>query len=343
MIVPVILLAILIIVAAKPSKKALLQSYCSIDQTQTIKGIFVITVFFSHFCSYVSLNKWFDIAMQKYCACFGTLMVAPFLFYSGYGIFESVKHKGTRYISSFPKKRILKTLLHFDFAVILFLILDSFIGRHVSISQFLLSLTGWTSIGNSNWFIFAILCAYVFAFAGLSIFKGNLKHAAFFITAMTFAYIAIISQIKANYWFYTILAFPLGALLSTYKDKVEILTSKKSFTMWGAFLSIIVLILARIKFFPQPFINSQIALLAFCSAMVFVSFHIRLNSKILNWFGANVFGIYILQRLPMNLGYYFHWNSNKYLYFVFCLASTLLLAVVFRKATNYFDSKFLTK
>jgi hypothetical protein len=45
----------------------------------------------------------------------------------------------------------------------------------------------------------------------------------------------------------------------------------------------------------------------------------------------------------MNLGYFFHWNSNKYLYFVFCLASTLLLAVVFRKATNYFDSKFLTK
>jgi hypothetical protein len=344
MIVPVVLLAILIIVAAKPSKKALLQTYCSIDQTQTIKGIFVITVFFSHFCTYIVLNKWFDIAMQKYCAYFGQLIVAPFLFYSGYGIFESVKHKGTSYIYSFPKKRILKTLLHFDFAVILFLILDSFIGRHVSISQFLTSLVGWESIGNSNWFIFAILCAYVFSFAGLSIFKGNLKHAAIFITAMTFAYIAIISMLKErSYWINTILAFPLGAFFSIYKDKVEILASKNSFTMWGAFLSIIALILARIKIFPQSSINSQIALLAFCSAIVFVSFHIRLNSKILNWFGANVFGIYILQRLPMNLGYYFHWNSNKYLYFVFCLVSTLLLAVVFRKATNYFDSKFLTK
>ena len=344
MIVPVVLLAILIMIAAKPSKKVLLQSYCSIDQTQTIKGIFVITVFFSHFCSYVVLNKWFDIAMQKYCSCFGQLMVAPFLFYSGYGIFESVKHKGASYIPTFPQKRILKTLLHFDFAIILFLILDMFIGRHVSISQFLSSLIGWVSIGNSNWFIFAILCAYVFAFAGLSIFKGNIKHSAIFITAMTFAYIAIISMLKErSYWINTILAFPLGAFLSTYKDKVEIWVSKKSFTLWGAFLSIIILILAKIKIFPQPFINSQIALLSFCTAIIFISFHIRLNSKILNWFGANVFGIYILQRLPMNLGYFFHWNSNKYLYFVFCLASTLLLAVVFRKATNYFDSKFLTK
>jgi hypothetical protein len=102
----------------------------------------------------------------------------------------------------------------------------------------------------------------VFAFAGLSIFKGNLKYSAIFITAMTFAYIAIISMLKErSYWINTILAFPLGAFLSTYKDKVEIWFSKKSFTLWGAFLSIIILILAKIKIFPQPFINSQIALL----------------------------------------------------------------------------------
>jgi hypothetical protein len=31
-------------------------------------------------------------------------MVVPFLFYSGYGIFEQVKKKGNGYIGSFPKK-----------------------------------------------------------------------------------------------------------------------------------------------------------------------------------------------------------------------------------------------
>ena len=65
----------------------------SVEQSQAIKGVFVITVFFSHFCSYVVFDKWYDALMLKYCHWLGQLMVVPFLFYSGYGIFESVKKK----------------------------------------------------------------------------------------------------------------------------------------------------------------------------------------------------------------------------------------------------------
>ena len=39
-----------------------------------------------------------------------------------------------------------------------------------------------------------------------------------------------------------------------------------------------------------------------------------LENKILSWCGLYVFDIYILQRLPMNFGKYFHWNEqNPYL------------------------------
>ena len=52
-----------------------------------------------------------------------------------------------------------------------------------------------------------------------------------------------------------------------------------------------------------------------------------------------VFDIYILQRLPMNFGKYLHWNEqNVYLYFAFCLLSTLLIAILFHKLTNKLDS-----
>ena len=233
MIVPLFLFVISVLFSAIPSRNALTQSYCSPPQTQAIKGIFVITVFFSHFCSYVHLEAWYDKPLQSYCIFLGQLMVAPFLLYSGYGIFESVKKKGDAYIKDFPKKRILKTLIHFDFAVILFLILDLIIERQVSIPVFLLSLTAWESIGNSNWFIFAILCAYTFAFAGLIIFKGNLGKALFVIIAMSIAYMVVVSQFKDNYWIDTILAFPIGCSLSLYKDKIDKTLHNKIVTLGG--------------------------------------------------------------------------------------------------------------
>ena len=270
-------------------------------------------------------------------------MVAPFLLYSGYGIFESVKKKGEAYIKDFPKKRILKTLIHFDFAVILFLILDLIIERQVSIFDFLLSLTAWESIGNSNWFIFAILCAYIFAFAGLIIFKGNLRKTLFVIIAMSIAYMVVVSQFKDNYWIDTILAFPMGSSLSLYKDKIDKTLHGKIVALGGGLLSIFVLLFTKTGHLTTSFFISQISLVTFSLIIIFFSLYIRLDGRILNWFGANVFGIYILQRIPMNLGAYFHWNENNmYVYFIFCFVCTLLLAFAFRKATFCFDSKILS-
>ena len=259
MIIFLIILILIITFAAKPSKTALVQSYYSIPQTQAIKGIFVITIFFSHFCSYVHLETWYDKPMQSYCTFLGQLMVAPFLLYSGYGIFESVKAKGNIYIKSFPKKRILKTLLHFDFAIILFLVLDLITERAVSIPFFLLSLIAWESIGNSNWFIFAILCVYIFTFIGLFIFKGKLKETLFVIVTMSIVYMIVVSQFKGNYWIDTILAFPIGCLLSLYKDKIDKALHSKILALGGAQHSCIIAhksgMLADFVFF-QPNISS---------------------------------------------------------------------------------------
>lgn len=193
------------------------------EQTQAIKGIFVITIFFSHFCSYVFFDKWFDIPMKSYCSWLGQLMVVPFLFYSGYGIFESVKKKGRDYIKTFPKKRILKTLVHFDFAILLFLIYDFFFApEYLSLLKILLSFIAWNSIGNSNWFIFAILCAYVFSYLSLYFTRGNLLKSFISITVLCFFYIAVVSRFKGGYWVDTILSFPLGCFLSLCKEKLTL-------------------------------------------------------------------------------------------------------------------------
>ncbi len=338
MIVPLILLAVLAFSAAKPSKQVLLQSYCSVSQTRSIKGIFVITVFFYHFISYVHLESWYDLPLRYYCSCFGQLMVAPFFFYSGYGIFESIKAKGPGYIQAFPQKRILKTLFHFDFAVCLFLLLDLLIGERLSLSRFVLSLIGWDSIGNSNWFIFAILCAYVSVYTAMVFFGKDLSLSLILVTVLLLVYVVVISHFKGLTWFDTILAFPLGCLLSLHKTKFESIMKGKRIAPIGALLGIFILSVTQ-SGIVHGFIKSQIALLAFLYVLIFLSLHVRLENRILNWFGTQVFWIYILQRIPMNLFSFLHLNEyNMYLYFVLCFASTLVLASLFSRWSNRFDS-----
>jgi hypothetical protein len=345
MVVPVILLAVLAFIAAKPSKRVLLQSYCSVSQTRSIKGVFVITVFFYHFFSYVHLESWYDLPLRYYCSCFGQLMVAPFFFYSGYGIFESIKTKGRGYIQSFPKQRILKTLLHFDFAVCLFLLLDLLIEERVSVSRFMLSLVGWESIGNSNWFIFAILCAYVSVFSAMVLFGENLSLSLLLVTALLLVYAVVISQFKGLTWYDTIFAFPLGCLLSLHKTKFEsIILQRKLIAPIGALIGILILSVTQSGIIPPRFniIKSQIALLAFLSVIVFLSLHIHFENRILNWFGTHVFGVYIMQRIPMNLFSFLHLNEyNIYLFFVLSFASTLVLSSLFSKWNTFFDSVVL--
>lgn len=311
----------------------------SVGQTQSIKGIFVVTIFFSHFCPYVTLDKWFDVPMVEYCHWLGQLMVVPFLFYSGYGIFESVKKKGAPYVKDFPKKRILKTLLHFDIAVMMFLLYDVFFApEYLSLSKILLSLVAWEAVGNSNWFIFAILFAYVSGYLGLLVFRGNLPRTAVLVTILCLLYIVVVSRFKERYWIDTIMSFPLGCYVSLFKDKLVV----RKHVLWVALVavSLFALMAAKNGMIPSFYGRTQTAMVAFSLLLVFLSMRVKMESRILSWFGAQVFGIYILQRLPMNFGKYLHWNEqNIYLYFLFCLAVTLLLAVAFNKVTAWLDSK----
>lgn len=57
-----------------------------------MEGIFVVFVFLSHFGQYEAM-PWNEILLA-----IGQLMVAPFLFYSGYGIMEQIQKRGDRYI-----------------------------------------------------------------------------------------------------------------------------------------------------------------------------------------------------------------------------------------------------
>lgn len=131
------------------------------DVTSAINGYFISIVFLSHLRKYIDTAAFtqLDQGFLAVIGYLGQLVVTTFLFYSGYGIMESITYKGEAYVRQLPKRRILPFLMDVWLALLLFLATRILLGKRLpSLITLLFAMVGWKSIGNSNWYIFAILC-----------------------------------------------------------------------------------------------------------------------------------------------------------------------------------------
>lgn len=125
------------------------------------------------------------------------LLVVMFLFYSGYGVTESIASKGKTYINAIPKKRILTTLLNFSVAVCVFIGLASALGKDLTVEQCLLSLIGWESVGNSNWYIFCILICYAATYIAFKA-STNSRGALILLSLLSCTYLLVIQHFRGG-------------------------------------------------------------------------------------------------------------------------------------------------
>lgn len=147
--------------------------YMSREQTQMINGIFIILVFMRHFNQYVQLDSAIEIPFLYLNKILGQLIVTTFMFYSGYGVMNSIM-KGSNYVNRMPKKRIFKTMVLFDIAICMYVVMNVCLNIEMTWKQIILSFVGWEGVGNSTWYIFAILMMYSFTYIGFKISRNDL-------------------------------------------------------------------------------------------------------------------------------------------------------------------------
>ena len=311
-------------------KKSINDNYLNKDTTTIINGMFVITIFFSHFISYIDNFNRYDYILINILEIIGQLMVTSFLFYSGYGIYESIKNK-KNYIKSFFKKRFIPTYINFVIAVLMFVIINLILGNYYSIKTILLSFTGYMSIGNSNWYMLAIFSLYIFV---LICFNERIKIKSIYriiiLTILTVIYIYVISRFKDNYYIDTILCFPMGMFYSYYKEKINLLM-KKNYYLW---YSIVFIFLLATYFLSRQYANIvtyNLLAIAFIIFVVISTMKFTFQSKTMTFLGVHTFWIYILERIPMII---LEDKLNKYLYLIICLIVTIVLSVFMNKIMN---------
>lgn len=322
--------AIICLYKVKIDKKGF-SDYLDIEQTTMIKGIFAFIIFVCHFNSYIVLdNNLLNKIFETIIRYIGQLSVVMFLFYSGFGIYISAtKKKG--YFENFWKKRIIKTLIAFDLAVLLYLICDIIMSINYPIKDILLSFVGWSSVGNSNWFVFVIIVLYIITNVIAKIFKNKLdKKSLITITVCSIILIIILKILKESWWYNTILCYPLGLWYGFYKDKIDDLIKRKYLYV---FFPLFAVFIALFYFRNYSFIVYEIVSCVFCILVVCFTYKVKLANKILGFFGKYSFEIYILQRLPYI--FILKYLSNYYLIFFIGFASTIVLSILFSKLTKF--------
>ncbi len=325
-----IILVFICFYGIKFNKHGMYSDYMSKTQTTAIRGIFACIIFASHLRGYVALDGTLDQIYDEILSLIGQCMVAVFFFYSGYGIMAGYKKK-KEYEKSFLEKRLFITWFHFGVAVVCYNLINVLLGIRYPMRTVILSLTGWETVGNSNWFMFDTFLIYILVWITFKllniIFKNSESKQKYFvivITIFTGFMIIALHYTKQTWWYDTLLCFPFGVLYYAYQEKIDQwMRNYKKYFLTGVSSILLFYVLYKVG----NFVSYNVCACLFVLIITWVTMKLKVENRILNWLGKHSFYIYIYMRIPMILLSKIQvFSRHRYVFAVLSLLFTLLLS-----------------
>ena len=338
-----LLLSLLVVSRLRVQSQGFYTDYLSVETTNAVKGVFIALVFIKHATPYIcNSNYVFDDSFWSRLFLFvdmevGQWIVAMFLFYSGYGVMTSIQNKGDRYVSSIPSKRILSTLINFDIAVALFVIVSLLFHHTYSLKDYLLSFIGWESVGNSNWYIFVIMLCYLITYICLKVdvsTENQYSYSRRIVISFSLLTVSVLvlSYLKPSWWYDTMLCFGMGMFYSVWRERIEVILKRYYWPILSA-LFLLLICIGNIPYSVKGFVYN-VYCIVFCLLVLMLTMKFKINNSSLIWAGKNLFPLYIYQRVPMIIlssicgGTIV--SSYPVIYTFACLLITLLFAYFYR-------------
>lgn len=198
----------------------------SVKNTLPIKGFCAIAIIIHH----LSQELMDKAGVLKVFSEYGVLFVGVFFFFSGYGLYTSLKTKDN-YLKGFLSKRLTTVLIPLYVCILIFFIFACINGQSFSIPHLISTLTGWILINSHMWYIVEIAILYLAFYIIYSLVK-NRKTAT--IIMSIFVVVMIIGSLllghgkdlSSKYWFMgewwynTTICFVLGIVLSQNEEKI---------------------------------------------------------------------------------------------------------------------------
>lgn len=184
----------------------------SFERTKRLKGMLILGVFIFHFCNFFPTEVRPDI---------GHTMVGAFFMLSGFGLLESFKRK-KNYLDGFVGKKTARLLVPVWIAGIIVLIVNwTVYNNHLVLTEnaYLYDVISGGVTTTGTWFVVELIILYLFFYLAFKYLK--MKWAIVAVSLATFLLMVILSPQKYGMWYASGMMFPVGLIISYWKDKIE--------------------------------------------------------------------------------------------------------------------------
>jgi len=306
--------------------------YMDLKYTNPVKGIFVWLIILRHYYTYLKKKNYLYIKILFYL---GQKIVSLFLFYSGYGLFESITKKGINYVKALPKKAY-NIFINFQISLFFFFLSNLILGIKLKISRYFLSIIFLSTVGNSNWFAFTIITFYLYSYMSFIFIKKEKPYLGVILLNII---IIIHIYLVYNYFYPKILhpidnslCFILGFYYSLIRQSIEKLLMKND-SYYFTITSIIIAI--YYYFYVNKFKGLLYILMTncfFCVIMIFITMKIRFYNEFLIFLNSHSLSIYFLQRVIMNfVRHKKYFENNEFIKIFFEFSGIISLSCIFDK------------
>lgn len=316
--------------------------YIDLNSTKPVKGIFVWMIFFRHCIGYFNKSNFQNKISFIINRAFRQNIVSLFLFYSGYGIYESFKKKGNPYIKTLPIKSLI-IFIKFQISLFFFLCNNLILGNKIDFKKYLKSIIFKRGIGNSYWFAFTIIILYIYSFFSFIIIKKKKYYflGIIFLSIISYNHFLFVYKyyhIKQKFSVDTIICFVLGFYYSFFKSYLERIIMKNDITYFGTLLNII-LIFYKYYTKNKDIYNLSLTNCLFTLITILITMKIKFQNEFLNFLSSHSYSIYLLQRIVMiyiyKKGYF---KENEFFKFFIEFIIVIFISIIFDKYTIVIDN-----
>ncbi len=337
--------------------------HLSLEDTKQLQGFAVIGVILHHLVQKVTNFGQTDSILGIFNDL-GVYFVGIFFFFSGFGLYKSLRSK-KGYLSNFFKKRFATILLPFYIISLIYFFINLAEGVKYNPFDALLSILGFRLINGDFWFIIAILIFYLLFYLSFRFLKNeNLAILAIGFGILIYIVICILRVhgdgtfwLQGEWWYNTSLLFLFGILWGKFEHRFIFYIKKFYWAILSSFTILFILsqqitrnTLQHIgywtetatdpKYFDkiQCFLVQSASIILFVLLIVIITLKIKFKNSALKFIGGITLEIYLLQRLfilqfaPL--------QSNFIMYTLSVICTSILVSFSIHHLSSYLKKSF---
>ncbi|MBP5493028.1 MAG: acyltransferase [Clostridiales bacterium] len=317
-------LAAILVAGAKASKRHEWQEDpLSLSSSKAIQGFSAVAIILHH----LSQDLMEASGPFEFLSNCGVLFVGIFFFFSGYGLYTSLKTK-ENYLKGFLKKRLVTILIPFYSCIAVFTVASCICGSKYTPLELLAVLSGWSLINTHMWYIVEIAILYL---AFYIIFKLIKNRTAATVVMTVFVllmmggslYLCHGKDFSCSYWFMgewwynSSILFIVGILISKHQEGIRKI-ARKCYVVLLPLFAVLTVLFGRItfKFLAKYSYWSEIPgqdpryldklrclsvqvpfILFFVLFVLLVMMKIRFGNPVLKFLGAISLELYLIHNL----------------------------------------------